>query len=1138
MSQNFPYRRFPAQTETPPPDYDSRRPVGGESDFYGQPQPTRSLAHQQSSPSSTETPHPAQGSDVAVGLLRSYGLDPTDLARLAELPEEMLNLDSLPHLLRQLKEGRETPSAPPPPLPATAIAPLSSRHPGASRPAAPSAPAANDQWAQIRNQPVQYPLGHILSAAKSRSFAPLSCDRQDRRADPRPAPAAGSNKHPSGAEKPPPPLSTSSCYMLDYGHQGGTAYHGKQGRADRYDRPAHGQPASGRTALPRHSQSDPAGSYGSGPARDPHRAQHRAEPPQDLLPHSRAGAGPAVAAPTAPTRKEALDFHGSSPGAFPYSCSLCDVLALSAKVWTQHINGSHHADKQLALLQRYPEWDCRMGRKSRFNDEPEKPKDKERPALRPQTTNRKPEHQRNKRMAKKTGGGNSKVVCAKFEAKCVDEVCLRTLIEPFGKIVKVLMFPCLAFVEMGSNEQARDLEKYYGSNPAAVQGKEVTFELSSTFSFLQSSRVLSFTPAPPGEDGFSDLISVVKRFGAPLYTLALPSLAFVEMKIEAEAQKLVNYYATNSLKVNGAEIKVSFSGEYNTLMRVSTARKYEEQEKGAEGAGGGGSCVTKRSRSRSPRKGSSPGADGSHPKRSRWGGEEGERKRRSSSPSRERRQGSHQPPRASDGVSLTEEAVVDADTPPAQPGSEAEFGIPAGSDPDTNEAGTTHDTAETSEEESDIEGMAVIGEDGESLDDDDGDGDGDGTSDTSGPPEQIKVKEEPEEETQICEEKETASVPELNNPKEVDEEGEEEEPNFLDILENCITLDELCEEDKEENDEKEMEKEEEEKNEKETEMEEEEKDEKEMEKEEEECIYEDKQEEGESKVIYFRNLPSSCFTDGEFVDLVKDQGKAVRYFLVPDRREGFIQMSSGSEAVLASRELLGNNPSFKGSVMDLTLTDKYPSVSAGWKVLDSGPDEDRVEGTRRSGRSGSHSASPPPPTALTEEPSHLSAAEEESPPSSRKSSSEQQEVEVPRREDTPTQEVDGSEDAASEPGSDDQEQPDEAGGDETTPTPEGQTPQTDENSEGVCLEDVESEQTAACTERLGQPQPGPAGGDVEPAKPTKPIGAEFVRPVVGYFCNLCEVIYVDEEEAKVEHCSSLIHYQKYKEHTGQDPWST
>ena len=356
MSHNFPYRRFPAQTETPPPDYDSRRPVGGESDFYGQPRPTRPMAvhqhqqqqqQQQPSPSSAETPYGVQGSDVAMGLLRSYGLDPTDLARLAELPEEMLNLDSLPHLLRQLKERRETPvvAAPPPPPPPSsamtaATAPHSSRRPGGvSRPAAPCAPAANDQWEQIRNQPVQYPLGHILSAAcTGRSFEQLSSDRPDHRANPRPPPAAGPTMHPPGAERPPPPPSSPSRYTHDYGHQERSADHGKQGRADRYDRPAaHGQPASGRTPLPRYSPSDSVVHYGPGPARDAHRAQPRPEHHrQDPLPHSRAGVGPAapVPAPTAPTRKEALDFHGSPPGAFPYSCSLCDVTALSVKVST------------------------------------------------------------------------------------------------------------------------------------------------------------------------------------------------------------------------------------------------------------------------------------------------------------------------------------------------------------------------------------------------------------------------------------------------------------------------------------------------------------------------------------------------------------------------------------------------------------------------------------------------------------------------------------------------------------------------------------------------------------------------------------------------------------------------------------
>lgn len=41
---------------------------------------------------------------------------------------------------------------------------------------------------------------------------------------------------------------------------------------------------------------------------------------------------------------------------------------------------------------------------------------------------------------------------------------------------------------------------------------------------LQSSRVVSFAPAPTEENGQSDLMSVVKRFGPPLYTLFLPSM--------------------------------------------------------------------------------------------------------------------------------------------------------------------------------------------------------------------------------------------------------------------------------------------------------------------------------------------------------------------------------------------------------------------------------------------------------------------------------------------------------------------------------------------------------------------------------------------------------------------------------------
>lgn len=53
-------------------------------------------------------------------------------------------------------------------------------------------------------------------------------------------------------------------------------------------------------------------------------------------------------------------------------------------------------------------------------------------------------------------------------------------------------------------------------------------------------------------------------------------------------------------------------------------------------------------------------------------------------------------------------------------------------------------------------------------------------------------------------------------------------------------------------------------------------------------------------------------------------------------------------------------------------------------------------------------------------------------------------------------------------------------------------------------------------------------GNCSPSPHFYPAGIEFVRPVVGYFCNLCQLIYADEDEAKVQHCSSLAHYRKYQ----------
>lgn len=47
-----------------------------------------------------------------------------------------------------------------------------------------------------------------------------------------------------------------------------------------------------------------------------------------------------------------------------------------------------------------------------------------------------------------------------------------------------------AFVELGSVDQAKDLVKLYENQPVTVNGQQVEFKMSHTFSFLQVSLLL------------------------------------------------------------------------------------------------------------------------------------------------------------------------------------------------------------------------------------------------------------------------------------------------------------------------------------------------------------------------------------------------------------------------------------------------------------------------------------------------------------------------------------------------------------------------------------------------------------------------------------------------------------------------
>ncbi|KAG5852242.1 hypothetical protein ANANG_G00060330 [Anguilla anguilla] len=82
-----------------------------------------------------------------------------------------------------------------------------------------------------------------------------------------------------------------------------------------------------------------------------------------------------------------------------------------------------------------------------------------------------------------------------------------------------------------------------------------------------------------------------------------------------------------------------------------------------------------------------------------------------------------------------------------------------------------------------------------------------------------------------------------------------------------------------------------------------------------------------------------------------------------------------------------------------------------------------------------------------------------------------------------------------------------------------------ENPDGIKQVYVKEEKVEMITETTHVP--------LGPYLPNNPMGREFVSQKIGYFCSLCNAIYVTEDEARNEHCSSHSHYEKLKAYMEQ-----
>ncbi|XP_064874408.1 matrin-3-like [Oncorhynchus nerka] len=337
------------------------------------------------------------------------------------------------------------------------------------------------------------------------------------------------------------------------------------------------------------------------------------------------------------------------------------------------------------------------------------------------------------------------------------------------------------------------------------------------------------------------------------------------------------------------------------------------------------------------------------------------------------------------------------------------------------------------------------------------------------------------------------------------------------------------------------------------------------------------------RVIYVKNLPRGFYTDNDFLKIVKGFGRVHRYYLHGNGEEGFIEMERSSDATKALRELRYDGCKLYGQRVTILRSQKYKRLITGWKPESDSDSESDQKKDHRNSRSSSrirrwissHSKSAAKDKETKEEDEETKEEDKETKEEDEETKEEDEET---KEEDEETKEED------EETKEEDEETKEE---DEETKEEDEETKEEDEetarqvhseqrskqssdpakhfhmdrgasklntdkfsNSEdqnNAPVSAAEDEKRACSTEDNVETkmednvERGPdyvKTGMESSFQPNNPVGREFITPVMGYFCNLCQVAYVNEDEAKNQHCSSLCHYLKFMEHSAKDTASS
>ncbi|GAA6099194.1 matrin-3-like isoform X1 [Tachysurus ichikawai] len=1001
----------------------------------------------------------------ALSFLHSCGLDPSDLALLAELPEHLITVETLPKLLLQVKERK--------------LSSTSSSRPSTNQPLDDTSACAFE--GSSNPTPIEYPIARPVHPVY-----PLPPEQvqtwQDRWGNPRRTST----------------LTTSiSCSSS------------KSSSVPDYSLSTDSDPYCNTTESPEPSSQS---FVDSGPRP---LLSLRLEPPV-----------------ITPTKKEASDFNCKVPPAFPHVCRLCDISIHSTRDWFFHVRGSEHAKSQLELVKKYPKWDQTV--ESARNESFEV----------------------YKVPTRKEASDFNGVVPPVFPYLCV--LCNITVFSEKdwsahvtggqhaqSQLDLMAKYP----VWDGTVRSSRRNDGNTSTDMRDGTSKGNTSDKMSQAKDEPGSRVVSFTPLPVGDGITAELTAIAKHFGSVKKSLFLPNQGYVEMTCLAEAKKVVEHYSANQLKLKGKLIQVAYSYEYNSLREtevndIKQSRRSHTQRRSSPSIRSiqRDSSSPRRIRSSekthcSPKRRHSSDRTRSSPKRrhsSERTHSSAKRKRsaertysitqrtrsvertRSSPKRRNSSERTHTSPKrrhspekthssrsrhvkeGEDSLKLKESTSFSSNScHSSSPVVKAET---SKSNADTEEKkSVSNNNVGSMDSDSDLEGLEVIADDGEELAHDIDDYEPTRSDTENLPSEPMDVTDiHTEEELNTGENSPHSDTSETSNclkegqklHEHKEQEIKKEDHDIPKILENCVTLDEFTEEDFsdcQESDEakpsilqtqessevvttstnpvfytKQSEPEsptaepesptaeppESPTAEPESPTAEPEplKEQPELPtegtskttaephtseiledaafqlKEEHETeVLTDEDKENFGKVLEVRNLPSAeDYTDLDFLNIIKRYGDVIHHVLFRSCKKGFVEMALTSDAERVAADSKNQDIALRGQVLKIKVSENY---------------------------------------------CHLPE--------------------------------DGCNDGS------------------------------DSDDEDIKKEDISKESN---NKQQSDELNGNIDSSNESLKTDEPVGTEFVRPVVGYFCNLCNVIYATEEEAKDKHCKSPSHREKVKEH--------